>query len=59
MQELGLGATTLNRDPATLRHITVMGGANQLVHLWLDANGRLLKVEIPSRRLRIERRPPA
>ena len=59
VQDLGVGATTLNRDPATLRHITVTGGANQLVHLWLDANGRLLKVEIPSRRLRVERRPPA
>jgi len=59
VQDLGMGATTLNRDPATLRHITVTGGANQLVHLWLDATGRLLKVEIPSRRLRIERRPPA
>jgi len=52
-------ATTLNRDPAALRHITVTGGANQLVHLWLDSSGHLVKVEIPSRRLRVERLPAA
>src|SRR2546426_4803633 len=27
VQDLGLAATTLNRDPATLRHVTVTGGA--------------------------------
>ena len=59
VQDLGAAATTLNRDPATLRHITATGGPNQVVHLWLDAAGRLLKVEIPSRRLRVERLPPA
>ena len=59
VQDAGSEATTLNRDPATLRHILVSGGTNQLVHLWVDANGRLLKIEIPSRRLRIERLPPA
>ena len=59
LQDLGMTPTTLNRDPATLRHITVTGGANQLVHLWLDASGHLLKVEIPSRRVRVERVPPA
>ena len=59
VQDHGIGATALNRDPATLRHISVTGGPNQLVDLWLDETGRLLKVEIPSRRLRIERLPPA
>jgi len=59
VQDLGAAATTLNRDPATLRHITATGGPNQVVHLWLDSAGRLLKVEIPSRRLRVERLPPA
>lgn len=54
----GSEATILNRDPATLRHVTAAGGANQLVHLWLDAAGRLMKVEIPSRRLTAERAPP-
>jgi len=55
VQDLGDQATTLSRNPAALRHITVMGGANRLVHLWLDPEGRLLKVEIPSRRLTAER----
>lgn len=55
VQDLGVETTTLNRDPAALRHITVTGGANRLVHLWLGADGRLLKVEIPSRRLSAQR----
>lgn len=57
VQDLGVEATTLNRDAVSLRHVTVAGGANRLVHLWLDASGRLLKVEIPSRRLTAERLP--
>lgn len=54
IQDVGLGTTTLNRDPARLRHITVSGG-QETVHLWLDAAGRLMKVEIPSRHLTAER----
>lgn len=57
VQDLGPQPTTLNRDPASLRHVTVSGGANRLVHLWLGAEGKLLKVEIPSRRLSAERAP--
>ena len=57
VQDLGTQATTLNRDPASLRHITVSGGENRLVHVWLGADGRLAKVEIPSRRLVVERAP--
>jgi len=57
VQDLGIEATTLNRDPASLRHITVTGGENRLVHVWLDADGRLAKVAIPSRGLLAERRP--
>jgi len=57
VQDLGMQATTLNRDPASLRHITVSGGENQLVHVWLGADGRLAKVEIPSRHLVVERAP--
>lgn len=53
--DLGTASTTLNRDPATLRHVTVAGGPNALVHLWFDTAGRLMKVEIPSRRLSAER----
>src|SRR6266540_3649121 len=48
IQDQGLAPTTLNRSAVTLRHITVTGGPNQVVHLWLDTNARLMKVEIPS-----------
>ena len=57
VQDLGIQPTTVNRDPASLRHITVSGGSNQLVHVWLGTDGRLAKLEIPSRRLVIERAP--
>ena len=57
VQDLGVQSTTLNRDPAALQHITVTGGENRLVHLWLGADGRLAKVEVPSRRLVAERVP--
>ena len=57
VQDLGMQSTTLNRDPASLRHITVSGGENRLVHVWLGADGRLAKVEVPSRRLVVERAP--
>jgi hypothetical protein len=59
IRDLGFGSTLLNRAPVRLRHITVTGGANQLVDVWLDENARLCKVEIPSRHLRAERLPPA
>jgi len=55
IRDQGLALTTLNRGQMTLRHITVTGGPNQVVHLWIDTNARLLKVEIPSRRLTAER----
>ncbi|MEX2157015.1 MAG: hypothetical protein WD773_09270 [Gemmatimonadales bacterium] len=57
VEDHGVASTTLNRDPATLRHVSVTGGVNVVVHLWLDAAGRLMKVEIPSRRLTAERLP--
>jgi hypothetical protein len=57
VQDLGIEPTTLNRDPASLRHITITGGENRLVHLWLGADGRLAKVQIPSRRVLAERVP--
>jgi len=57
VQDRGIEPTTLNRDPADLRHITVTGGANRLVHVWLGAEGRLAKVEIPSRGLVAARQP--
>ena len=55
VQDLGVGPTTLNHDPATLRHVSVTGGPNIVVHVWLDGAGRIMKVEIPSRRLTAER----
>jgi hypothetical protein len=55
VQDHGLASTSLNRDLATLRHVSVSGGANGIVHLWFDTAGRLMKVEIPSRRLIAER----
>jgi len=55
IQDQGLATTSLNHAPVTLRHVTVTGGPNVVVHLWLDADARLMKVEIPSRRLSAER----
>ena len=57
VRDLGVESTTLNRDPAALRHIMVTGGENRVIHLWLAADGRLAKVEVPSRRLVAERAP--
>ena len=57
VEDHGSGATALNRDAVTLRHVTVTGGQNGVVHLWLDPANRLMKVEIPSRRLTVERAP--
>lgn len=37
-----------------LRHVSV-AGESEVVHLWLDADGRLIKLQIPSRRLSAER----
>ena len=53
IRDLGAESTTLNRDPARLRHITLQG--QETVHIWLDEGGRLMKVEIPARRLSAER----
>src|SRR3979409_2217608 len=57
VQDLGIQSTTLNRDPAALRHILVTGGESRGVQVWLAADGRLAKVEVPSRRLVAERAP--
>jgi hypothetical protein len=55
IRDLGLASTTLNRAPARLRHIVLDGEGQAPVNLWLDEGGRLMKVEIPSRRLIVER----
>lgn len=39
----------------TLRQVLVIGGANELVRLWLDERGRLVRLAIPSRKLVAER----
>ena len=59
VRDLGQASTTLNRDPARLRHITIGGGSRgeETLHVWLDDAGRLMKVEIPSRHLIAERLP--
>jgi len=55
ISDLGIASTTLNRDPARLRHITVGVEGQDTVSLWVDEAGRLMKVEIPSRHLSAER----
>jgi hypothetical protein len=57
MQDLGAESTTLNRDQATLRHVLISGGPAGPVHLWLGSAGRLMKVELPDRKLTAERLP--
>jgi hypothetical protein len=52
VEDQGPGAT---RDGPMRRHVTVTGGPNGIVHLWLDSNNRLMRIEIPSRRLTVER----
>ena len=54
-----LSIEDLGPGPATLRHIRISGGTNQVVEVWLDRDGRLHRIEIPSRRVRVERLPPA
>src|SRR6266446_8468030 len=49
IHDLGMTSTILNRDPARLRHIVLGAEGQGTVNLWLDAAGRLMKVEIPSR----------
>ena len=50
-------ATTLNRDSTTLRHVIVSGGPDGPIHVWLSADGYLMKVEVPQISLRAERLP--
>lgn len=57
VQDDGVLATTVNRDPARLRRVTIVGGAAGTVHVWLNDDGRPLKVEIPGRRVLAELLP--
>ena len=53
VQDLGLESPPHNPD-LQLRHFSVTGGP-EAVHVWLDTDGRLMRVQIPSRRLTAER----
>jgi hypothetical protein len=55
--DLGIGETTVNRDPATLRQVLITGGDQGPIHVWLSPEGRLMKVEVPAQGLRAERLP--
>jgi hypothetical protein len=57
VQDRGPEATVLNRDAATLRHLVVTGGSAGAVDLWLDPQGRLMKLQFPDRHLVVERLP--
>jgi hypothetical protein len=57
VQDHGPASTTVNREAATLRHVTVSGGPNDVVHLWLNGRGGIMKLEIPKRRFIVERAP--
>lgn len=57
VQDLGSETTTVNRDQATLRHVLITGGPAGPVHVWLGSGSRLMKVEIPDRKLIAERLP--
>jgi hypothetical protein len=50
-------ATTLNGAPAQLRLLTAEGARLGTVRIWMDAAGRLAKVEIPRLHLTAERQP--
>lgn len=53
----GMQATTVNHDPARLRRVTIRGAGPDPVHVWLDGDGRPVKVEVPGRRLQAELLP--
>ena len=53
----GQQPTTVNHEAQTLRHVTIRGGANGVVHVWLDSAGRVLRIDIPSRHIVVERLP--
>lgn len=55
--DLGVATTTLHHEPATLRHITVSGGPDGPIHVWLSPAGYIMKVEIPALSLNAERLP--
>jgi hypothetical protein len=57
VSDLGMSSTVLNRDEAMLHQYLVAGNPGGPVRVWLDADGRLMKVESPQQNLRAERVP--
>jgi hypothetical protein len=57
IEDHGNASTLVNRETLTLRHVTVSGGPNHVVHLWLNGRSGIMKVEIPTRRFVVERAP--
>jgi hypothetical protein len=55
--ESGTGPVSVRGRTVEARHLTLVGGVNQLVHVWVDAAGRLARVAIPSRKLVAESEP--
>lgn len=55
--ESGSGPVTVRGRSIEARHLTLVGGVNQLVHVWVDTQGRLVRVTIPSRKLVAENLP--
>ena len=47
VQDRGLQSTTVHRNAAMLRDITVSDGV-ATIHVWLDASGKLMKIENPA-----------
>jgi hypothetical protein len=57
VNDAGSDSAVVNRRAVQLRHVTLQGGANEVVHVWLDEQRQLVKLAIPSRRLVAERAP--
>lgn len=57
LTDSGMVPIVMQRRTVTLRYLTLAGGGNQLVQVWFDAEGRLARVAIPSRKLVAEREP--
>ncbi len=53
----GTVVAVLRGRTVSLRRMLLIGGVNDVVHLWLDEHGRLVRVAIPSRHLVAEREP--
>lgn len=55
IRDLGSRSTPLNGSPATLRLVAAEGPRLGEIRIWMDAAGRLVKVEVPRLHLTAER----